>query len=69
MIDNHNPLWDSEALPQLREVSLLLAPLLAQAQTEAFSGGVAGLIAHSGWMARTVLAGATGKTAGFVLHI
>ncbi len=57
LIDNHYPLWDSESLTQLREVSvsLLLAPLLAQAQTEAFSGGVAGLIAHSGWMARAVL--------------
>jgi biopolymer transport protein TolQ len=29
--------------------------LLAQAQTTAFSGGVAGLIANSGWVARTVL--------------
>jgi biopolymer transport protein TolQ len=34
---------------------LLLAPLLAQAQHEAFSGGVAGLIADSGWVARSVL--------------
>ena len=34
---------------------LLLPPLLAQAQTSAFSGGVAGLIAHSGWVARVVL--------------
>jgi biopolymer transport protein TolQ len=42
-------------LAQLREVSLLLAPLLAQAQTEAFSGGVAGLIAQSGWVVRGVL--------------
>jgi biopolymer transport protein TolQ len=30
-------------------------PLLAQAQPAAFSGGVAGLVAHSGWVARTVL--------------
>ncbi len=35
---------------------MLLAPLLAQAQTEAFSGGVAGLLAHAGWVARAVLA-------------
>jgi biopolymer transport protein TolQ len=35
---------------------LLLLPLLAQVQEPAFSGGVAGLIAHSGPMARTVLA-------------
>jgi biopolymer transport protein TolQ len=35
---------------------LLIAPLLAQAQTEAFSGGVAGLLAHAGWVARVVLA-------------
>ena len=56
LFDNHNLLWDSQALTQLREVSLLLAPLLAQAQTEAFSGGVAGLLAHSGWVARAVLA-------------
>jgi biopolymer transport protein TolQ len=34
---------------------LVLLPLLAQAQTPAFSGGVAGLIAHSGWVARAVL--------------
>ena len=34
---------------------MLLAPLLAQAQTEAFAGGVAGLLAHAGWVARTVL--------------
>ena len=34
---------------------MLLAPLLAQAQTEAFSGGVAGLLAHAGWVARAVL--------------
>jgi len=33
----------------------VLLPLLAQAQTPAFSGGVAGLIAHSGWVARSVL--------------
>ena len=33
-----------------------IAPLLAQAQTEAFSGGVAGLLAHAGWVARIVLA-------------
>jgi biopolymer transport protein TolQ len=36
-------------------VVLLLAPLLAQAQTTAFSGGVTGLVAHSGWTARAVL--------------
>jgi len=53
--DNHNLLWDSQTLTQLREVSLLLAPLLAQVQPEAFSGGVGGLIAHSGWVARSVL--------------
>jgi biopolymer transport protein TolQ len=35
---------------------LLIAPLLAQAQAEAFSGGVAGLLAHAGWVARVVLA-------------
>jgi biopolymer transport protein TolQ len=34
---------------------LHLVLLLAQAQTEAFSGGVAGLIAESGWVARSVL--------------
>jgi biopolymer transport protein TolQ len=34
---------------------VVLAPLLAQAQTEAFTGGVAGLLAHAGWVARTVL--------------
>jgi biopolymer transport protein TolQ len=34
---------------------LLLAFLLAQAQPEAFAGGVSGLIAHSGWVARSVL--------------
>jgi biopolymer transport protein TolQ len=34
---------------------LLLAVLLAQAQPEAFSGGVSGLIANSGWVARSVL--------------
>lgn len=34
---------------------MLLAPLLAQAQTEAFRGGVAGLLAHAGLVARTVL--------------
>jgi len=34
---------------------LLLAPLLVQAQTTAFSGGVTGLVAHSGWTARAVL--------------
>ena len=55
LFDNHNLLWDSQTLTQLREVSLLLAPLLAQAQPEAFSGGVAGLIAESGWVARSVL--------------
>ena len=33
----------------------MLLPLLAQAQTQAFSGGIAGLIAHSGWVARSVL--------------
>jgi biopolymer transport protein TolQ len=36
-------------------VVLLLPPLLAQAQTSAFSGGVVGLVAHSGWVARVVL--------------
>jgi biopolymer transport protein TolQ len=35
---------------------LLLLPLLAQVQEPAFAGGVVGLIAHSGPMARTVLA-------------
>lgn len=35
---------------------MALIPLLAQAQPSAFSGGVAGLIAHSGPMARFVLA-------------
>jgi biopolymer transport protein TolQ len=35
---------------------VLLAPLLAQAQTEAFRGGVAGLLAHAGLVARIVLA-------------
>jgi biopolymer transport protein TolQ len=34
---------------------LILLPVLAQAQPQAFSGGVAGLIAHAGWVARTVL--------------
>ena len=34
---------------------MLLLPLLAQAQPPAFSGGIMGLIAHSGWMARSVL--------------
>jgi biopolymer transport protein TolQ len=37
---------------------LILASLLAQAATPsspAFSGGVAGLVAHAGWVARTVL--------------
>jgi len=34
---------------------LVLLPLLAQAQTPAFSGGITGLIAHSGWVARSVL--------------
>jgi biopolymer transport protein TolQ len=34
---------------------LLFLPLLAQAPTQAFSGGIAGLIAHSGWVARSVL--------------
>lgn len=34
---------------------MLFAPLLAQAQTSAFSGGVAGLIAQSGPVARAVL--------------
>jgi biopolymer transport protein TolQ len=56
MFDNHNLLWDSQTLAQLREVLLLLDLLLAQAQPEAFSGGVSGLIAHSGWVARSVLA-------------
>ncbi len=35
---------------------MLLLPLLAQVQEPAFAGGVVGLIAHSGPMARTVLA-------------
>jgi biopolymer transport protein TolQ len=34
---------------------VLLAPLLAQAQTETFEGGVAGLLAHAGLVARIVL--------------
>ena len=34
---------------------MLLAGVLAQAQTEAFSGGVAGLIAQAGWVVRGVL--------------
>lgn len=34
---------------------MLLLPLLAQAAPQAFQGGVAGLIAHSGWVARSVL--------------
>jgi biopolymer transport protein TolQ len=34
---------------------LILLPLLAQAQPQAFSGGVAGLIEHAGWVARSVL--------------
>jgi biopolymer transport protein TolQ len=34
---------------------LLLPPLLAQAAPSSFQGGVAGLVAHSGWVARTVL--------------
>jgi biopolymer transport protein TolQ len=34
---------------------LLLAVFLAQVQPEAFSGGVSGLIANSGWVARSVL--------------
>jgi biopolymer transport protein TolQ len=34
---------------------LLFLPLLAQAQPQAFTGGIAGLIAHSGWVARSVL--------------
>jgi biopolymer transport protein TolQ len=34
---------------------LSLFPLLAQAQPQAFSGGVFGLIAHSGWVPRSVL--------------
>jgi biopolymer transport protein TolQ len=36
-------------------VALPLVALLAQAQSTAFSGGVAGLVAHSGWVARAVL--------------
>ena len=31
------------------------SPLLAQAPSPAFSGGIGGLIAHSGWMPRSVL--------------
>jgi biopolymer transport protein TolQ len=34
---------------------LLLPPLLAQASPSTFQGGVAGLVVHSGWVARTVL--------------
>jgi biopolymer transport protein TolQ len=34
---------------------LIILPVLAQAQTQAFSGGLASLLAHSGWMARSVL--------------
>ena len=34
---------------------MILIPLLAQAQTPAFSGGIVGLIAHSGWVERIVL--------------
>jgi biopolymer transport protein TolQ len=34
---------------------LVLLPLFAQAPSDAFSGGIMGLIAHSGWMARSVL--------------
>ena len=34
---------------------MTLLPVLAQAQPKAFAGGVAGLIAHSGWVARSVL--------------
>jgi biopolymer transport protein TolQ len=34
---------------------LLLPPLLAQAAPTAFQGGVVGLVAHSDWVARTVL--------------
>jgi len=34
---------------------LVLLPLLAQAQPPAFSSGVSGLIANSGWVARSVL--------------
>jgi len=34
---------------------LLILPLLAQAQPEAFQGGVSGLLAHSGPVARSVL--------------
>ena len=34
---------------------MFLLPLLAQAQPQAFSGGITGLLAHSGWVARSVL--------------
>ncbi len=34
---------------------MILAPVLAQAQTGAFSSGVTGLLAHTGWVARGVL--------------
>jgi biopolymer transport protein TolQ len=34
---------------------LFLLPLLGQAQPQALSGGVTGLLAHSGWVARSVL--------------
>ena len=34
---------------------MLLTPILAQAQTPAFQGGVTGLIGHAGWVARLVL--------------
>lgn len=62
-LTGHYRLWHPQAIAQLREVSLLLPPdpslaLLAQAaspSTAAFSGGVAGLIAHAGWVARGVL--------------
>ena len=54
-IDNHKLLWHPQSLAQLREVSLLLAPSWPRPSREAFSGGVAGLIAHSGWVARVVL--------------
>ncbi len=56
-IDSPYSLWHPQSLAQLREVALLLPALLALAQTPSasFSGGVAGLVAHSGLVARTVL--------------
>ncbi len=53
-IDNPNLLWHPQSIAQLREVALAFS-ILAQAQPVAFSSGPAGLIAHSGWVARFVL--------------